>query len=209
MDNLRILIIANDPLARAGLAALLENRPDCLLVGHLAATTNLPAEIDIYRPNVLLWDLGWSPLPADVEQLGISTDVDIPIVALLPDNLYAADVNEAGVQGLLPRDATASKLLAALQAALQGLTVIDPFLIDTVIPTPSTSLPPLPDPLTPRESEVLQLLAEGLPNKTIAHRLNISEHTVKFHVNAIMGKLTAQSRTEAVVRATQLGLILL
>ena len=57
--------------------------------------------------------------------------------------------------------------------------------------------------------EVLALLAEGLPNKTIAHRLNISEHTVKFHVNAIMGKLGAQSRTEAVVRATRLGLILL
>jgi DNA-binding NarL/FixJ family response regulator len=57
--------------------------------------------------------------------------------------------------------------------------------------------------------EVLQLLAEGLPNKTIAYRLGISEHTVKFHVNAILGKLGAQSRTEAVVRATRLGLILL
>jgi DNA-binding NarL/FixJ family response regulator len=57
--------------------------------------------------------------------------------------------------------------------------------------------------------EVLRLLAEGLPNKAIAHRLGISEHTVKFHVNALLGKLGAQSRTEAVVRATRLGLILL
>jgi DNA-binding NarL/FixJ family response regulator len=63
--------------------------------------------------------------------------------------------------------------------------------------------------LTPREQEVLQLLAEGLPNKTIADRLYISEHTVKFHVNAILSKLGAQSRTEAVVRATRLGLLLL
>jgi DNA-binding NarL/FixJ family response regulator len=63
--------------------------------------------------------------------------------------------------------------------------------------------------LTPREREVLQLLAEGLPNKTIASRLNISEHTVKFHVNAIMTKLGAQSRTDAVMRATRSGLILL
>jgi DNA-binding NarL/FixJ family response regulator len=63
--------------------------------------------------------------------------------------------------------------------------------------------------LTPREQEVLQLLAEGLPNKTIADSLHISEHTVKFHVNAILSKLGAQSRTEAVVRATRLGLLLL
>jgi DNA-binding NarL/FixJ family response regulator len=63
--------------------------------------------------------------------------------------------------------------------------------------------------LTPRELEVLGLLAEGLPNKAIGLRLGISEHTVKFHVNAVLGKLGAQSRTEAVVRATRLGLILL
>ena len=63
------------------------------------------------------------------------------------------------------------------------------------------------DDLTPREKEVLQLVAEGLTNKAIAQQLAISEHTVKFHVNAIMGKMNAQSRTEAVVRATRLGLI--
>jgi DNA-binding NarL/FixJ family response regulator len=63
--------------------------------------------------------------------------------------------------------------------------------------------------LTSRELEVLRLMAEGLPNKTIALRLGISEHTVKFHVNAILGKLGVASRTEAVVRATRLGLILL
>ena len=63
--------------------------------------------------------------------------------------------------------------------------------------------------LTPRELEVVQLLAEGLPNKAIAKRLGVSDHTIKFHVNAILGKLGAQSRTEAVVRATRLGLIVL
>ena len=65
------------------------------------------------------------------------------------------------------------------------------------------------EPLTGREMEVLQLLAEGLPNKIIANKLSITDHTVKFHVNAIMGKLGVQSRTEAVVRATKLGLIIL
>jgi DNA-binding NarL/FixJ family response regulator len=73
---------------------------------------------------------------------------------------------------------------------------------------------PLPEPLlveelTPRELEVLRLLAEGLSNKAIAQQLDISDHTVKFHVNAIMSKLGAQSRTAAVVQATRLGLIVL
>ncbi len=63
--------------------------------------------------------------------------------------------------------------------------------------------------LTRRELEVLRLLAEGLPNKAVAYRLDISEHTVKFHVNSILTKLSAQSRTEAVTTATRLGLILL
>ena len=63
--------------------------------------------------------------------------------------------------------------------------------------------------LTPRELEVLRLVAEGLSNKSVANHLSISEHTVKFHVNSIMGKLSAQSRTEAVARATRLGLLLL
>jgi DNA-binding NarL/FixJ family response regulator len=65
------------------------------------------------------------------------------------------------------------------------------------------------EPLTPREGEVLRLIAEGLPNKTIAARLEISESTVKFHVNAILGKLGVESRSEAIVQAARLGLVIL
>jgi two-component system, NarL family, nitrate/nitrite response regulator NarL len=87
--------------------------------------------------------------------------------------------------------------------------VLDPALAGALVAA-RTELPALPvEALTPREVDVLRLLGEGLPNKAIARRLGISEHTVKFHVNAILGKLGASSRTEAVVRATRLGLILL
>ena len=87
--------------------------------------------------------------------------------------------------------------------------VLDESIATALFPTPERlPLPPAPA-LTPREQEVLSLLAEGLPNKTIADRLHISEHTVKFHVNAVMSKLGAQSRTEAVVLATRHGWILL
>ena len=89
------------------------------------------------------------------------------------------------------------------------MVVLDPNLAAAVLPEIGR-MPGRPmEELTPRELEVLRLLAEGLPNKTIAHRLDISEHTVKFHVNSILSKLGAHSRTEAVINATRLGLILL
>ena len=118
---------------------------------------------------------------------------------------------EAVAFGLLLRDIEPEALLATVQAVARGLVVLDPELAAELLPEadePGAVAPPA-EALTPRELEVLQLLAEGLANKAIARRLDISDHTVKFHVNAIMGKLNAQSRTEAVVRATRLGLIIL
>ena len=102
-------------------------------------------------------------------------------------------------------------MVAALQAALHGVAVLDPEFVTAVLPPMPLAAETLPElvELTPREQEVLTLLAEGLTNKAIAHQLAISDHTVKFHVNAILGKLNAQSRTEAVVQATRLGLLLL
>ncbi len=91
----------------------------------------------------------------------------------------------------------------------QGLVVIDPAFPLAVVPARGEAADVAAEELTPREVEVLQLLVEGLPNKQIAQRLSISEHTVKFHVDAILGKLGAHSRTEAVTRAARLGLIIL
>jgi len=206
-DSLRVLIIANDPLVRAGLASLLAEQADCTIVGQVSGDSDLTESVNVYQPDVVLWDLGWSPAP--VLELPVDLQVfDLPFVVLLNDPQQVTDAWTAGVQGLLPRDAGADQLLAALRAALHGLVTIEPALANSLFPHAQFSPPSLVETLTPRESEVLQLLAEGLPNKTIARRLDISEHTVKFHVNAIMSKLNAQSRTEAVVRATQLGLIL-
>lgn len=207
-NTLRILIVADDPLARTGLATLLANQPGCLVAGQIGGHTELLPALATYRPDVVLWDLGWEPEPTwpDVAELG---DLQLPLVALLPDGADAPDAWNAGLSNLLLRDIGPDRLAAALQAAAQELVVIDPELLPLLPPNHSSDLSPLPEPLTPREQEVLQLLAEGLSNKAIARRLEISDHTVKFHVNAIMGKLAAQSRTEAVVRATRLGLLLL
>ena len=110
---------------------------------------------------------------------------------------------------MLLRESDPDGIVAAVTALDEGLTVLGPGLIDLFEGAlPSESRPPV-NPLTARENEVLQLLALGLTNRAIAHELGISQHTAKFHVNAIMSKLDAQSRTEAVVRATQLGMIVL
>jgi DNA-binding NarL/FixJ family response regulator len=201
----RVLIIAGDPLARAGLAALLDGREEIALMGQIAADDYLLDNLDLYRPDVLVWDLGWDvdELPAELLEL------DLPLVALLPDEELAGAVWAAEASGLLLRETGGRRLVTAIQAVARDLRVLDPHLASAVGTRPIAEETPLEEPLTPREQEVLQLLAEGLANRAIAQELGISEHTVKFHVNAIMSKLEAQSRTAAVVRATRLGLILL
>ena len=207
MDDVRVLVVADDPLTRAGLAALLAGQPGCSVVGQVAGDVDLAVTRQVYRPDVLVWDLGWGDLTPSLERLaGLR---DMPVVALVPDVDHAADVWAAGARGLLRREADAESLAAALRSVAQGLASFDPALAAALIPPQDQAPTPLAEELTPRELEVLRLLAQGLPNKAIAQRLEISEHTVKFHVNAILGKLGVQSRTEAVVHATRLGLILL
>jgi DNA-binding NarL/FixJ family response regulator len=210
MEMLRLLIIADDPLARAGLAMLLSDAPECVIAGQINSAEAMENgwEADLigaYRPDVIIWDFGWDAGEPWPDWQGIN----LPIVALLPQGADAAGVWAAGACSLLHREMDPGKLLAAARAAVQGLVALDAEVARSLLPGASLSEAAPSEELTPRESEVLQLLAEGLTNKAVAHRLDISEHTVKFHVNAIMSKLGAQSRTEAVVRATRLGLILL
>jgi len=207
MTDLRILIVGDNPLARTGMAALLAGESGIAVVGQVASSDDLPEDLDLYKPDLIVWDWGWEPSSA-LGYLADVKEVGTPVVALLTDTSHAADAWNAGAVGLLLRDTDADQLLSALDAVAQGLMVIDPQLAHE-LPRNERSQEAPAEALTPRELEVLQLLAEGLPNKTIARRLSISEHTVKFHLNAIMSKLGAQSRTEAVVRATRLGLIIL
>lgn len=205
MSDLRVLVVAEDPLARAGLATVLVDLDGVRIIGQIAGNDDLPDMLPVYRPDVILWDLGWEALEAPA----ILAEIDVPILALLPGEELAPDVWAAGAAGILPRDSLPEQLSAALSTVAQGLRVLGPDFTARLTPTDRPALPQLSEPLTPREMEVLQLLAEGLTNKAIAHELAVSEHTVKFHVNAIMSKLDAQSRTEAVVSAMRLGLLLL
>lgn len=125
-------------------------------------------------------------------------------VAVLTDEPPGQNVWRLGVRAILPRDATGAQIVAALYAVSAGLVVMPAEETLTLGPTPNGQPA---EPLTPRELEVLDMLAEGLSNKLIAHKLGISEHTAKFHVNSILAKLNAGTRTEAVMRGVRLGLV--
>jgi two-component system, NarL family, nitrate/nitrite response regulator NarL len=196
----RILIIANDPLVRAGMATLLANQNECAVVGQMSDDENIADALNVYRPDVIVWD--WRE-PVDLRE--IST----PVIALLPDANAARAAWSSGARGVLMRSASGATMAATVGAVTQGLIALDPALAASVLPTRELSRNVLVEELTPRELQVLRALAQGQSNKEIARALGISEHTIKFHINAILGKLNAQSRTEAVVIATRLGLILL
>jgi DNA-binding NarL/FixJ family response regulator len=216
MADLRVLVAADDPLARVGLAALLAEEAGCRVVGQAASVDDLAAAAQAHRPEVVLWDAGWASGPA-FERLSEAADALPPIAALLADATLARPAWQAGARALLRRASAASRLVVALAALAHGLAVVEPEFAAALREASAEDAPAgaaeaagrpaLVESLTPRELEVLRLLAEGLPNKTVAARLGISEHTVKFHVNTLMGKLGVASRTEAVVRATRLGLI--
>ena len=208
-EALNIIIVAADPLVRSGLATLLNDLDDSSVFTFTSPTLFLSSyseDEQIAKVNLALWDLGWESGSID----GISfQEYDFPIAALVAGPDQALEAWQAGAKAILARDSDPDDIATALKAVAQGLTVLDPNAAGALLPVRLRYANDLERPPTPREIEVLQLLAEGLTNRAIARHLEISEHTVKFHVNAILSKLDAQSRTEAVVTATRLGYIAL
>jgi DNA-binding NarL/FixJ family response regulator len=203
---IRIRVIASSPLFRAGLEAMLRES------AGFAVLSSGEINSSVARADVQV-----------VESASISDLVtrrtglvlgDAPPTVLLADNIGRADLRRvlhAGVHAVLPRDASSGEVVAAIQAAAAGLIAISSEDMDALLPAePEGAITSIPgETLTSREMQVLAMLAEGLGNKEIASRLNISEHTVKFHVSSILGKLGATSRGEAVARGMREGLVVI
>ena len=204
---LRVVVVGEDPLARSALLSLLDGRED-LLLGGQGNPEEAVALVRSVAADIVLWDLGVDPAP-DLDALReLAEVVQAPVVVLAPDHARVPELLGAGVAGVLGRDADALRLAAALHAAAEDLLVVERALSGGALRT-RPAAEALVEPLTPRELEVLQLLGQGLSNRALAGRLHISEHTAKFHVNAILGKLGAQTRAEAVAQGVRLGLLLL
>jgi two-component system, NarL family, response regulator YdfI len=211
---IRVFIVAASPLVRAGLENLLAAR-DVEVVGSTATMETLAGQLSDAAPDVVLIDSSGEPVEPMLESIlasGLAADMR---VVLLGDGMTAATSTDAlrgGIHAALPGDISPEQLIAALQAAANGLLVLHPSHASEGLPAgsaPQRALDELAESLTRRELEVLQMLAAGLSNKEIAARLSISEHTVKFHVASILGKLGAASRTEAVSLGIRRGLVLL
>ncbi|MEN9933901.1 MAG: hypothetical protein RLZZ387_480 [Chloroflexota bacterium] len=201
-----VLIVAAAPAMRAGLRALLVAE-GLQVVGEAAALGALapPLAADV----VLL---------AGAEQLAdapraLPEDARSGLVVLSDDPRAAAQLRALPLVGwaLLLPDATPEELRAAVHSAAAGLVALSPSLAARALAARPPAEPPdeATEPLTAREHEVLDLVGQGLSNKLIARRLQISEHTVKFHLSSIFAKLGAASRTDAVNRAARQGLITL
>jgi DNA-binding NarL/FixJ family response regulator len=177
---IRVGVDAARGIARAGIEALL----------------GAFAEIELVEsdPDVLLWQAGG----------GTEMPEGAAVIALTLD---AAEALRSGAQGALPPDCSGDQLRAAIHAVAAGLLVLHPR-DAAAVPAPEFRARPV-EALTPREAQVLGLIADGLSNKEIAARLAISDHTVKFHVASLLGKLGVSTRAEAVSVGLRQGLILL
>jgi two-component system, NarL family, response regulator YdfI len=211
---IRVFIVAASPLTRAGLEKLL-SASGLEVVGGTATVDSLAEQVSDIRTDVVLIAASGGQSESMLESIAWSELAsEINIVVLTDHNPpgWPAEALRAGIRAVLPGDMSTDQLVTALQAAAHGLVVLHPSEVDEVVPTAAAAsryLGELTEPLTRRELEVLQMLASGLGNKQIAAKLNISEHTVKFHVGSILGKLGAESRTEAVSLGIRRGLILI
>jgi NarL family two-component system response regulator YdfI len=208
---IKVLVSANSPVELAGLESLVRSAAGLELAGSCLGRADLAAKLAATHPDVLLE----SPGPAALDDAALDSEAAMPpSVWLAPRSEFglALDaVRDSAVQGVLPAWAGARAIEAAIEAVARGLVVLDPEL--AVLVGGREALPPggsgeaAEQVLSPRESEILGLLASGLGNKEIAWRLKISEHTVKFHITSVFNKLSVSSRAEAVATGIRRGLI--
>ena len=209
-DNpIQVLIASEYPVMRAGLRSILADSDGCSVAGE-SGLEEAALQAAALRPDVVLLDLAASE--RDELELYARLMSEMPALAVLvlsgdTSDGVAREALQAGVRGFLLRDASPDELGEAVRAVAAGLVVLHPQTARALAAAPVRPPAGAEEPLTARELEVLQLMAQGLPSKTIAARLHISEHTVKFHVGSILAKLGAASRTEAVALAIRRGLI--
>lgn len=223
-----VLIIARSPVTRAGLSALVREDARFTVTGSVGSAEEAARILESAPPGLMLVELTEEAEDGLLELLTAPEDEDesaAPACVVLAADLQAEWITRllrSGAHALLPHTATGEEIVASLQAVDAGLIVVHRDAVESLeelrdvaegqsaqerAAAPGTES--FAEPLTAREREVLNMLAEGLGNKEIAWRLKISEHTVKFHASSIFAKLGASSRTEAVTLGIRHGLVML
>jgi DNA-binding NarL/FixJ family response regulator len=211
----RVLLVDDDDLMRAGLRAVLSSDPHVDVVGEAANGREAVERVRALRPDLVLMDVRMPDLDgiaATREALAASPDVKVVILTTFEQDDYVFGALSAGASGFLLKRTRPEELLAAIQTVAAGDSLLSPSVTRTVIermahqPTPDLGSSRLLADLTPREREVLELLARGLSNAEIAGELVIEDSTVKTHVRRILTKLRLRDRIHAVIFAYETGI---
>lgn len=209
--TIRIVIADDHPVVRDGLAAILSTQADFEVVGEAGNGLEAVAQAMQCQPDVILLDLEMPELDG-VGALRRICETN-PTARVIVFTAFDTDERiltavQAGAQGYLLKGAPRQELFNAIRVVYGGGSLLQPIVASKLLRQVASQEPEIPaETLTSRELEVLQLLAQGQQNKEIANALTISERTVKFHVSAILSKLHAGNRTEAVSIAAQKGVI--
>ncbi|PYV44340.1 MAG: DNA-binding response regulator [Acidobacteria bacterium] len=211
---MRVLVNAASDVVRTGLESMLSTAAGISVVGSGIGMEKIASQVEELQPDVVLVET-----PSEEAMAGLlefSSRMPTLGIALLADDSDGRKTLEAlrwGVRAIMPRNSMTGEIVGAIQAVAAGLVVIHPEATEALLATAPSIEPSaftkLDQSLTPREVEILSLMAEGLGNKEIAWRLSISGHTVKFHVASIFSKLHAATRTEAVTIGLRRGLIMI
>jgi DNA-binding NarL/FixJ family response regulator len=214
-SRIRVLIVDDDDLMRAGLRGVLSSDPAIELVGEADDGRAAAYRTRLLRPDVVLMDVRMPDLDgisATREVLAAFPEVKVVILTTFEQDDYIFGALSAGASGFLLKRTRPEELIAAIHTIAAGDSLLSPSVTSRVIermagqPQPDAARDARLDALTPREREVLELMARGLSNGEIATELVVEESTVKTHVKRILGKLGARDRVQAVIFAYESGL---
>ena len=217
MTPIRILLVDDQPLFRESLHAYLDLQPGYQVVGEAAGGEQALRLVESLQPQVVLMDVrmpGMDGVEATRRLHAAQPDCRVIMLTTFDDDEYVFEALRGGAVGYLLKDSQPDKLFEAIQAAAQGQSFLQPSVAAKLVEEfarlsrQSPAKPaPLAEPLTARELEILRLLAAGHSNREIAGSLYITEGTVKNHVTDILGKLGVHDRTQAALKARDLGLL--
>ena len=214
----RCLIADDQAMVREGFAAVLGSQPGLLVVGQAADGADAVRQARQLQPDVVLMDVRMpvlDGLQATRQILSAASPARPRVLMLTTFDLddYVYEALRAGASGFLLKDATAAELIHAVRVVAAGDALLAPSVTRRLIadfarqPRPRSAFPPTLEALTPRETEVLRLIAHGLSNTEISSTLVIAEQTTKTHVSRILAKLDLRDRAQAVVLAYETGLV--
>lgn len=205
---IRVMLVDDQSIVREGLSSLLTAKPDLTVVGEAENGQMAVEQALALQPDIILMDMrmpimdGVAATQALKEQ---APQISILILTTFDDEDYVRQAMVYGAKGYLLKDTPSEELAEAIRAVHKGYTHFGPGLFEKMMAaTPTVVRPPELDQLTPREQEVLELIAAGQSNREIAQALFISERTVKNHVNSILKRLNLRDRTQAAILATHL-----